>query len=90
MKALEDALSSISWHREHAKEHLISEAKSLAERMSYLAEKLEQEGYDANFNELGEIQSDGCRIDNLCGKLRAYEKSYSHLKQIERQLKEVK
>jgi hypothetical protein len=64
---LEDAERAIV----RARAGLTDKARSLAERMTRLAARLQAEGTSASVNELGEVQGLGADVDRLCALLHA-------------------
>jgi hypothetical protein len=53
---------------EHTREKLVHRARSLAERLTRLAEGLEADP-DFSFNTIGELQGNGVELDGWCVKL---------------------
>jgi hypothetical protein len=53
---------------EHTREAIIRRARSLAERLTRLADGLEAD-LDYGFNTLGELQGNGVELDAWCAKL---------------------
>jgi hypothetical protein len=53
---------------DHTREAIIRRARSLAERLTRLADELEADP-DASFNTLGELQGNGPELDTWCAKL---------------------
>jgi hypothetical protein len=53
---------------EHTRKAIINRARSLAERLTRLAEGLEQDA-DHSFNTIGELQGNGVELDTWCAKL---------------------
>ena len=62
-------------------------ARHLSEDMDKLSRNLKEEGPDALFNELGELQGHGVALDVALGKL--YEKN-RHLKSIDNLIEQLK
>jgi hypothetical protein len=67
---------------------LIEEARRLANRLTRLAARLEQEGIDASVNEYGEIQGSGPDIDRLCVQLHAARGKRDLLRTVARRMEE--
>jgi len=53
---------------EHARKAIIDRARSLAERLTRLADGLEQDP-EHSFNTIGELQGNGVELDTWCAKL---------------------
>jgi hypothetical protein len=53
---------------EHTREAIIKRARSLAERLTRLADGLEADA-DYSFNTIGELQGNGVELDAWCTKL---------------------
>lgn len=54
---------------ENLRRNLALSMHHLAESLKREARRLEEEGADATFNSLGEVQGKGCEIDRMCGEL---------------------
>ena len=53
---------------DHTRKAIINRARSLAERLTRLADGLEQDP-DHGFNTIGELQGNGVELDTWCAKL---------------------
>jgi hypothetical protein len=66
MKAIVDW--KLAHEVEHTSETIVKRARSLAERLTRLADGLEADP-DFSFNTLGELQGNGVELDAMCMKL---------------------
>lgn len=62
---------------------LIGKAESIRKNLDALILKLKEEGAEANFNSLGELQGDGSCLDRLCGELDTLRRVKHSLQNIE-------
>lgn len=68
----------LEWDLEAKRQEIVRQANYIQATMANLTRKLEQDGIDASFNELGEIQSKGNELDRMLGELATMRKMYQN------------
>ena len=68
----------LEWDLEAKRQEIVRQANHIQATMANLTRKLEQDGIDASFNELGEIQSKGNELDRMLGELATMRKMYQN------------